>query len=264
MQVTNRSQIIAIAAIAIVVIGASTYLGISLLNNPPPSNSITLTLLENAGVMIEAAGLRIYIDPFNIPDNYSSLPADAILVTHPHGDHYNATLVNLLQKTGTINVFPENMTDAVSTHNGVGVNPGDTVQVGTITVTAYYMNTEVWVGDERFASHPPEANWSSYIVDINGFTIFHAGDSKNITEYEDIAGEIDVALLPLGPGCQAMTGDEVVDAIDKLQPNYFIPIHFERNLDAELFVGAYDDDITACADCTCIFLAHFTSHIFEP
>ncbi|MFW9794041.1 MAG: MBL fold metallo-hydrolase [Candidatus Thorarchaeota archaeon] len=264
MQITKTSQTVAIAAIVIVVIGASTFVGLSLINNtPPPDESITLKLLENAGVMIEAQGLRIYIDPYDIPSNYSSLPADAILVTHPHGDHYNATIVNMLQKTGTINVFPENMTDAVSAHSGTGVNPGDTVQVGSITITAYYMYTEIWIEGERFTSHPPEANWTSYLIDINGFTIFHAGDSKNITEYEDIAGQVDVALLPLGPGCQAMTDEEVVDAIDKLQPTYFIPIH-SSYLSSQLFLLGFGDDISGCSSCTPILLNNFKSYIFEP
>lgn len=263
MQVTNRSQVLAIAVIVIVAVGATTFVGISLFNTPSQDDSIKLTLLDNAGVMIEAAGLRIYIDPINLPDNYSTLSADAILITHPHADHYNSTQVNLLQKTGTINVFPENMTDAVSAHNGMGVNPGDTIQVGTITVTAYYMYTEVWVDGERFASHPPEANWTSYIVDINGFKIFHAGDSKNITEYEDVSGQFDVALLPLGPGCQAMAGPEVVDAIDKLHPAYFIPIH-ATNFDSEFFIVGYEDDIMECSGCQCIQLDHFTSYTFEP
>ncbi len=259
MQLTNKPQTIAIAAVVIVLLGASTYVGISILNSSPPDASITLTLLENAGVMIEAEGLRIYIDPYDLPSNYSSLPADAILVTHPHGDHYNATLTNSLQKTGTINVFPKNMTDAITAHNGVGVNPGDIIQVGSITITAYYMYTAIG----ELASHPPEANWTSYIVDINGFTIFHAGDSKNITEYEDLAGLIDVALLPLGPGCQSMTGLEVVDAIDKLQPNYFIPIH-TTDMTSELFILAYEDEIADCSECIPISLEHFTSYIFEP
>lgn len=260
MQPSNKPQIIAIAAIAIVVLGASTFVGISLLNNNSlPNGSIRLTLLENAGVMIEAEGLRIYIDPFDLPTTYSTLPADAIFVTHPHGDHYNESQVNMLQKPSTINVFPENMSDAVTTHNGVGVNPGDTVQVGSITVTAYYMYTAI--GES--ASHPPEANWTSYIIDISGFTIFHAGDTKNITEYEDITGQIDVALLPLGPGCQSMTGDEVIDAIDKLQADYFIPIH-ASNLDSELFILAYEDDIAECSECLPIYLEHFTSRVFEP
>ncbi len=263
MQLTRTSQIVAIMTISIVVIGASAFVGITLLNTPPPDDSITITLLENAGVMIEAEGFRIYIDPFDIPDNYSSLPADAILTTHPHGDHYNETLVNLLQKPGTINVFPENMTDAVSAHNGVGVNPGDTVQVGSITVTAFYMYTEIWDNNTRFASHPSEANWTSYLIDINGFTIFHAGDSKNITEYEDLTGQVDVALLPLGPGCQAMTNEEVVDAIDRLQPVYFIPIH-STDYNSQIFINMYDDDIADCSDCMPLHLEHFTSYVFEP
>ncbi len=259
MQLTNKPQTIVIAAVVIVVISASTFAGISILNSSPPDESITLTLLENAGVMIEAEGLRIYIDPYDLPNNYSSLPADAILVTHPHGDHYNATLTNLLQKDGTINVFPENMTDAISAHNGVGVNPGDIVQVGSITITAYYMYTAIG----ELASHPPEANWTSYIVDINGFTIFHAGDSKNITEYEDLAGQIDVALLPLGPGCQSMTGEEVIDAIVKLQADYFIPIH-ATNMNSELFILAYEDDLAEISECLPIYVEHFTSYVFEP
>ena len=72
MQLTNKTQTVAIAAVVIVVLGASTYAGISILNSNPPDVSITLTLLENAGVMIEAAGLRIYIDPYDLPNNYSS------------------------------------------------------------------------------------------------------------------------------------------------------------------------------------------------
>jgi L-ascorbate metabolism protein UlaG (beta-lactamase superfamily) len=268
MQLASKPQAIALAAIAIVVIGASTFVGLSLINNntdnnPPPDDSIKLKLLDNAGIMIEAKGLRIYIDPIELPANYSEGPADAVLVTHPHGDHYNTTMIDMLQKTGTINVFPANMTDAVSLYDGVGVTPGDTVQVGTITVTAFYMYTEIWIDGERFASHPSEANWTSYLIDIDGFTIFHAGDSKNITEYEDITGQVDVALPPLGPGCQAMTNEEVVDAIDKLQPDYFIPIH-STLVSTELFVLSYADDIAACSDCTPIVLSSFTSYIFEP
>ncbi|MFX1605502.1 MAG: MBL fold metallo-hydrolase [Promethearchaeota archaeon] len=262
----TRPQTIAIIVIAAVVMGVGVFAGVMILTTPPSSpedNSIKLTILENAGVMIEAEGLRIYVDPINLPSDYSTLPADAILITHPHGDHYNSTCINMLQKTSTVNIFPDNMTTEVAVHNGVGVDPLDSVQVGTINITAFYMYTEIWIGDERAASHPPEANWTSYIIDINGFKIFHAGDSKNITEYEQISGQMDVVLLPLGPGCQAMTGLEVVDAIAKLQPLYFIPIH-TTDWDAEFFVSSYTDEIQACSDCTPMALEHFESYIFEP
>jgi L-ascorbate metabolism protein UlaG (beta-lactamase superfamily) len=264
MSPSSRSQTVAVVAILVVVMGVGTFAGFTLLNPPPTeSDTIVLTLLENAGVMIEADGMRIYVDPINLPSNYSSLPADAVLITHPHGDHYNSTCIDMLQKETTVNVMPENMTAEVAAHDAEAVNPLETVQVGDITITAFYMYTEVWIDGERFASHPPEANWTSYIIDINGFKIFHAGDTKNITEYETITGEVDVALLPLGPGCQSMAGIEVVDAIGKLQPDYFIPIHFEYNLQSELFIQAYSDEIADCSDCTPIYLKYWSSHTFE-
>jgi L-ascorbate metabolism protein UlaG (beta-lactamase superfamily) len=257
----TRPQTIAVVVIAAVLMGAGVFAGVMIMSNPPSpaENSIILTILDNAGVMIEADGMRIYVDPINLPASYSTLPADAILITHPHGDHYNSTCINMLQKTSTVNIFPDNMSTEVATHDGVGVDPLDSVQVGTINITAFYMYTQVG----EFASHHPDANWTSYIIDINGFKIFHAGDSKNITEYEMITGQMDVVLLPLGPGCQSMTGLEVVDAIDKLQPGYFIPIH-TTNLDAELFVSAYTDEIAACSDCAPMWLEHWESHTFEP
>ena len=263
MSPSSKPQTLAVLTILVVVMGVGAFAGFTLLNNPQPSDevSIELTILDNAGVMIEAAGLRIYIDPIELPSTYSSLPADAILITHPHGDHYNSTCIDMLQKPSTLNVFPENMTDEIIAHDGLAVNPLDTVEVGDITITAFYMYTEVWIDDVRYASHPPEANWTSYIIDIHGFKIFHAGDSKNITEYEQITGAVDVALLPIGPGCQTMQGLEVVDAIDKLQPAYFFPIH-TTNLNAELFVQAYTDEIQECSDCTPLWLEHFTSYTF--
>ncbi|MFW9805959.1 MAG: MBL fold metallo-hydrolase [Candidatus Thorarchaeota archaeon] len=265
MSPSSRSQTVAIVAILVVIMGVGAFAGFTLLNPPSAEgDTIVLTLLYNAGVMIEAGGIRIYVDPINLNSSFSSLPADAVLITHPHGDHYNATCIEMLQKETTVNVIPENMSAEVAAHDAVAVTPLDTVQVGDITITAFYMYTEIWIEGERFASHPSEANWTSYIIDINGFKIFHAGDTKNITEYETITGEVDVALLPLGPGCQSMAGLEVVDAIGKLQPDYFIPIHFEYNLQSELFVQAYTDEIADCSDCTPMYLKYWSSYTFEP
>ncbi len=266
MSPSTKPQIFAVAAILVIVMGVGAFAGYSLLNTPPTSEDVTikLTLLENAGVMIEADGLRIVIDPINLPSNYSTMPADAVLITHPHGDHYDSAMIDMLQKETTVNVIPENMTAEVAAHDAVPVNPLDSVQVGDINITAFYMYTEIWIDDERFASHPSEANWTSYIIDIGGFKIFHAGDTKNITEYEMITDQMDVVLLPLGPGCQSMADLEVVDAIDKLQPDYFIPIHFPYNAASALFIQAFSDEIAECSTCTSICLEYFSSYTFEP
>ena len=235
--------------------------GLILFGGGPVENTVKLTLLDHAGIMIEAEGLRLYIDPINLEENYTTLPADAVLITHDHGDHYQESNVSLVQKDGTVNVFPEVMTDAISTHEGVGVVPGDQLTVGTISITAFYMYTIAPEGFE--SSHPREMNYTSYIVDINGFTIFHAGDSKNITEYEQLTGTIDVALLPIGPGCQTMYNEEVVDAIDMIQPSYFIPIH-TTEFNANLFLYVYEDDIASVCDCETIVLDDSEFRVFEP
>ncbi len=256
-----RTRALALTGVLVAGLVSSALVGLILYGPGPADNSIKLTLLDHAGVMIEAQGLRIYIDPINLEENYTQLPADAVLITHDHGDHYQESNVSLVQKDGTVNVFPEVMADAISTHDGVGVVPGDQLTVGTIGITAFYMYTTAPEGYE--SSHPREMNYTSYIVDIDGFTIFHAGDSKNITEYEQLTGTIDVALLPIGPGCQTMYNEEVVDAIDKIQPDYFIPIH-TTELNAALFVYAYGDDIALVCDCEAIVLDDGESRIFEP
>ncbi|NHJ39940.1 MAG: MBL fold metallo-hydrolase, partial [Asgard group archaeon] len=203
--------VISLGVIAAVTAAVVPAVVIPLRNN---ENKITFTLLDNAGVMIEHKGVRIYIDPINLDRSYIDLKADAILITHPHGDHYEAVSYNRIVKSDTLKLFPENMSQEISINLGTGVNPEDEFQVGHISITAFYMYT-LPLG-EYPASHPQEANWTSYIIDIDGFVFFHAGDSKNIQEYEDISGMVDVALLPLGPGCQTMVDMEVVDAAETL------------------------------------------------
>ncbi|MHA2141714.1 MAG: MBL fold metallo-hydrolase [Candidatus Thorarchaeota archaeon] len=259
MGLTSKPRtMIALGAILILVTVGSALVALPLLAPAPAEedNSITITLLDNAGVMIEAEDLRIYVDPINLNSSYASLDADAVLVTHPHGDHYQSQMIDMLQKESTVNVFPANMTTQVSVHDGIGVVPGDSIQVGSANITAFYMYTFVVEGYD--ASHPIEAAWTSYIIDINGFTIFHAGDSKNIVEYAELADQIDVALLPLGPGCQTMTDAEIVWALDAINPGCYIPIHYAQGAD-ETWILDYGGSV----DCEILSLDYFESHVFE-
>jgi len=256
---------IALGAILILIAVGSAIVALPLITSQPPptevEKSITLTLLDNAGVMIEANDLRIYIDPINLNSSFEDLDADAVLVTHPHGDHYEGYSIHMLQKEDTMNVFPTNMSDQIANHDGIGVVPGDSVQVGSINITAFYMYT--FPVDIYPASHPREANWTSYIIDIDGLTIFHAGDSKNIDEYEQLAGQIDVALLPLGPGCQTMADFEIVLALETINPGCFIPIHYVVGAD-QTWIAEYEDMVVdRTTDCNILSLAYFESHTFQ-
>ena len=267
MSISTRDK--AVLVVALVFVGAIVILQFSgnLVQSPAEEpeegggagEGVVLTLLENAGLMIEAGGMRIYIDPIELPQGYEDLQADAILVTHDHGDHYHQSTIRMLQKEGTVNVFPAIMEHEIQRHDGTGVVPGDVVEIGEVTITAFYMYTFSPTGGET--SHPRESEYCGYIVDLGGFTIFHAGDSKNIPEYEDLAGTIDVACLPLGPGCQTMADSEIVDAIRVIEPSYFVPIHFMEG-DNERFCSRYTSLIES-ADCEVCNLDHYTSNTFE-
>jgi len=223
------------------------------------NNTINFTLLYNAGVMIEAKGLRIYLDPYQLPSNQSDYPADAVLITHDHADHCSSTMLNLIEKDDTQFFFPTIMTSYISWYNGTAVKPGDTFNIGPISVECFYMYTFAPEGYD--SSHPLENNYTSYLINIDGFTFFHAGDSANIPEYSQLDGLVDVALLPLGPGCQTMTGIDVVNAIDVINPAYFIPIHYAEGADIT-FINDFGTAVENCG-CELVHLDYFESTKFK-
>ncbi len=248
MTLSKRSKIfigIGVIAVIAVVIPLSAF---TLVNQ----NSIQFQLLDVAGVKIEAYGLRIYVDPYNLPEIFGTLPADIILITHPHFDHYQITSMDLLQKEGTVNVFPEYMSDAIALYDGVGVNPGDELEFESIHITAFFA---YYPSDGPFlTTHAKEYNWTSYIINVDGFTFFHSGDTQNIDEYSQLTGTIDVALLCI----DCTDGSDTVDALNVIQPRYFVPIHF-TGLSKQNFITYYATSIT---NCIIVNLEYYQSYAF--
>ena len=201
---------------------------------------VKVTLLSNEGVMIEAKGVRLYIDPIYFPQSYDPKPADVVMVTHPHSDHYQPSVITTLQKEDTVNIFPEDMSDAIALFNGTGMVPEDVYNLtDEISITAFY---EYTIPD---GNHPRNANWTSYLVDINGFTIFHAGDAGNMPEYEQLNGIVDLAMLPYVPGF-LITNSELVEVFNIIQPKFAMLIHGTFN-SYTAFFDAYGDSINAKA-----------------
>ncbi len=228
-------------------------------NNATNSNDgIRVRLLNNAGVMIETEDTRIYIDPYDLPSNYSNYPADAILITHNHGDHYDPTSIDIIKTDNTSFYFPAIMITEAFQYGANSVIPEDTFVIDNINVRCFYMYTMPGSPD---SSHPQSNNYTSYIIEIEGFTIFHAGDSWNIDEYEELTGEIDLVLLPLGPGCQTMTGIDVITVIETIDPSSFIPIHFTED-GKQSFIDQYKDNVED-SGCEFIDLEYYESYIIN-
>lgn len=166
----------------------------------------------------------VYVDPWKLPDNPP--PADAILVTHDHFDHFSKGDIARIARPGTVLVGPASVTACLAGDEGlklVTVAAGDTVVVGTVTVTALpaYNVNKFRTPGVHF--HPREAGYLGYIIDLDGRRIYHAGDTDVIPEMSTIC--CDIALLPVG-GTFTMTAEEAASACESIDTSLVVPMHF--------------------------------------
>jgi L-ascorbate metabolism protein UlaG (beta-lactamase superfamily) len=157
------------------------------------------------------SGRAVFIDPWRVPA--SAGPADLILVTHPHRDHYDRKAIKGLSKQGTIVVLPR----SCAGEGQAGIGAGESLTVGAMRVSgvAAYNQTR------RF--HPKSSSWLGYLLEVDGIRVYHAGDTDVIAEMRELRP--DIALLPIG-GIFAMDWRAGVEAAGILKASLSIPMHY--------------------------------------
>jgi L-ascorbate metabolism protein UlaG (beta-lactamase superfamily) len=211
------------------------------------TNKVTITHIKSdnahynvSTVCIEGNGTRVYIDLYDLPQNYSNKPADVIFITHSHFAHYDPISIDLVAQDTTIFIGPSSCSEFITNYDGVGVIPGDNGTAAGIQYEAFKAyNT----------AHPSEDNLCGYIITVNGIQIFHSGDTGNIPEFQDLKGEIDVLILAVGSSYATMTFEDAIDAIGVIQPKYFIPIHY-LTMDIHDFIRECTEAYPAIEICT--------------
>lgn len=169
---------------------------------------------------IDAEGLAIYLDPYQLPAGELP-PADLILITHHHGDHCSPQDVSRIQGNGTVIVT---VAEAASKLKGevVRVEPHEKIQVKGITVEsvpAYNTNKFRSPGN---LFHPPHMKLVGFVLTLEGLRVYHAGDSDPIPEMAQT--HADIALLPVS-GIYVMTAEEAAQAAADIRPQLAIPMH---------------------------------------
>lgn len=158
--------------------------------------------------------MTIYIDPWKLAKD--SPPADLILITHEHHDHFSKEDIAKIRRSGTQIITTPAVAQALS--GAVReVVPGDHVEVGAVGIDvlpAYNI-------EKRF--HPRSSGHVGYLIAIDGLRIYHAGDTDAIPEMAGLAP--DIALLPVS-GTYVMNPDEALEAIRLLQPKLVVPMHY--------------------------------------
>jgi L-ascorbate metabolism protein UlaG (beta-lactamase superfamily) len=159
----------------------------------------------------------IYIDPWGTPAD--APPADVIFITHAHFDHFRPDEIERLSTAATHVVAPH---DVAGELPGMvtSVAPGERHEVVGVrfeTVPAYN------VREEALDFHPRENRWVGYLLELDGATYYHAGDTDHAPELSDVRA--DVAMLPVG-GHFTLNVPEAAALAKTIAPTLAVPMHF--------------------------------------
>jgi L-ascorbate metabolism protein UlaG (beta-lactamase superfamily) len=176
--------------------------------------------LGHAGFLIGIAGKTVYIDPYRSP---VGPPADVILITHDHFDHFSPEDVERLVRKGTRVIAPASVTEQIR-GAAVSIAPGDAVELDALEVTAVAAYNTNKLNSDGEPFHPREAGGVGYLLRAGGERLYHSGDTDVIPEMDQAAG-VDIALLPVS-GTYVMTAAEAAEAARRIEPSLAIPMHW--------------------------------------
>ena len=193
---------------------------------------LVITLIKHGSLEFAYKVMSIQVDPvsgYGKNTDYSKeFPkADAILITHEHGDHLDKDAILALSSEKT-----EILLNAKSQQQiGLGrvLANGDhftLAPVGIIVEAVPAYNTTA--GREQFH---PKGNGNGYLIHVLGtLSAYVAGDTEDIPEMDDIRKmrigmRITVAFLPVNQP-YTMTVDQCVNAAKMINPEILIPYHF--------------------------------------
>jgi L-ascorbate metabolism protein UlaG (beta-lactamase superfamily) len=161
-------------------------------------------------------GLVLYVDPWGITDD---VPADVILITHAHFDHFQPHEIERLRTGSTKLVAPRDVARELS-GDVTAVGPGESHEVGGVrfqTVPAYN------VAEDRLDMHPKVNGWVGYVLEFEGTGYYHAGDTDALPELETL--KTDVAMVPIG-GTYTMDAEEAGAFVRSVSPRLAVPMHY--------------------------------------
>lgn len=189
-----------------------------------------ITWFAQSAFRIEHAGLRVYIDPFQIPDGEP--PADVLLLTHDHFDHLSADDIAKVRNQDTRVFAGPAVVDKVE-QPFTELKPGESDEYRGMKIRAVPAYTTTKLRDSGEPTHPKEAAHVGYVFELDDLSFYFLGDTDVIPEMNEI-GPVDYAFVPVS-GVFVMTADEAVDAVKAFQPSVAIPCHYGH------VVGSEDD-----------------------
>jgi L-ascorbate metabolism protein UlaG (beta-lactamase superfamily) len=203
-----------------------------------------IRFLGHAAFALEHGGKTVLIDPFltgnpKAAASADDVAADAILLTHGHGDHYGDS-VAIAKRTGAPVVAITEIAGEIG-EEGVDVvdcNLGGTAEFdwGTVRLTPAWHTSTTPKGT---ISTP-----AGLVIEFGDKRIYHLGDTAL---FSDLAlpkrrGHLDVALMCIG-GHYTMDRFDAVAACELVGADQVIPCHYNTFPAVETDVQAFKSDV---------------------
>ncbi len=191
---------------------------------PTQAGDIVVHPVAHASFVMETPAGTIYADPVGDPAAYAGFPApDLVLVTHEHGDHYDAETLAALVAPGTkilANPAVHGMLPAALQAQAEAIGNGGTVAFGGAEIAAIpaYNTTE---GRTNFH---PEGRDNGYVLTLGEFRVYISGDTEDIPEMRALQ-DIDLAFLCMNLPF-TMDKEQAASAVAEFRPAFVYPYHF--------------------------------------
>lgn len=218
------TKFLCLIAILLFVLSTSTGFGQAFEEDiiPTSQGELKITFIGHGTLLFAFGGKVIHIDPVRRYADYATLPkADIILVTHEHGDHFDAAAIEAIKKEGTELIFTEKCREKYP--SGQTMKNGDVRTVQGIKIEAVPAYNVVHMRSEGFPYHP-KGEGNGYILTFADKRVYVAGDTENIPEMKALKN-IDVAFLPMNLP-YTMTPEMVADGAKAFMPKILYPYHY--------------------------------------
>jgi len=173
----------------------------------------------SAGFLLRTSNYAIAIDPSSLLlEDIDSLDRlDVIFITHDHGDHFDPdTTIAMQTKTGSFVIADPTsvsmLIDKIPEDKLIQIEANEQVTISEITVDAFG------------AEHPSETPLV-YVIEFDGYRIFHGSDSGFVEDLKNIESRVHVAMVPAGDPSPTASPQVAFEMTKATNPYVVIPMH---------------------------------------